>query len=108
SVAPPAILSRCLHQCWRMLFASATLSLEISSAGMGKPCTSLRRIIHRLPTPRHADVHLFVPVRTNLLVAWWRPKALFTSLTLRQTSATLNDAFRQSLTPSNLGACERC
>jgi GAF domain-containing protein len=40
-------------------------------------------------------------------VAWWRRKQRLTSPTLRQTPATLNDAFPQSLMPSNSGVCER-
>jgi GAF domain len=73
----------------------------------GKPCTSLRRIIHRLPTPRHAGGRHSVPIRKTRWVAWCGRKRQLTSLTLRQTPATLNDAFPQSLMPSNSGVCER-
>ena len=68
-LAPPAILSRCLHQCWRMLFASATLSLEISSAGMAMRCVLSRRIIHHLPSLSIATIRRFVLVQQALLVA---------------------------------------
>jgi transcriptional regulator with GAF, ATPase, and Fis domain len=66
--------SRCLQPCWRMRSASATLNLGISTAGTARPSTSLRRIIHRRPSPRHVDVHRCVLVRIIFSAAWWRPK----------------------------------
>ena len=69
SAARPAILSRCLQPCWPKPYASATPDSEISSAGMVTPCTSLRRIMYRLPSMMCADVYPFVPVRAPS-VAW--------------------------------------
>ena len=54
---------------------SAMPLLEISTAGIATPCTSLLRIIRRPPSPRRAEVRRFlVPVRKQLSVAWSRPK----------------------------------
>ena len=47
-----------------MRYGSATPSLEISIAGMATPCTLLRRIIRRPPSPNYAGVHRFVLIRT--------------------------------------------
>ena len=82
--------SRCLRPCWRMPCASATLSSEISFAGMATPCTSLRRIIHRLLSPSSAGAHRFVPVQKILSVAWWRRKRLFTSPTCCRDAAYID------------------
>ena len=87
----PAIFSQCLRPCWRMPSASATPSLEISTAGTATPCTSLRRIIRRLLSPKLAGIHRFVPSRNRLSVAWWRPKQWFTSPILQQRKLTLTE-----------------
>ena len=66
----PAICSRSLRPCWRKPFASAMPRSEISIAGTATRCTSLQRIIRRLPLPRRAGVRRFlVPVRKPLSVA---------------------------------------
>ena len=46
--------------------------MEIYIAGTATPCTSLRRIIHRPPWPRHAGVYRTVPIRKLLPVACLR------------------------------------
>jgi GAF domain-containing protein len=49
---------------------SATPRLEISTAGMVRPCTSWQHITRRAPLPRNAGVHPIVPIQ-NLLSAKW-------------------------------------
>jgi transcriptional regulator with GAF, ATPase, and Fis domain len=70
SVAQPAILSRYLKQCWPKPYASAMPDSEISSAGMVTPCTSLRRIMYRLPSMMCADIYPCGPGETTPSVAW--------------------------------------
>jgi GAF domain-containing protein len=72
--APPAILSRCLHQCWRMLFASATPRLGTSTVMTAKPSTSWQRIIHRLHSPKIVGVPRIALTRNLLSATWWLPK----------------------------------
>ena len=56
----PAILSRCLHPCWRMLFASVTPSLAASIASKATACTSSRHTMYRRRTTQHAGFHRFI------------------------------------------------
>ena len=69
SLAHPAIFSRCLQPCWRTPSASATPSLEISTAGTARACICLPRIIRRRLSSKLAGTHRFVPARTTRSVA---------------------------------------
>ena len=66
----PGDFSRCLRPCWRMRSRICDAKFGNIFRWDGEPCTSSRRIIHRLPSPKLAGVHRFVRDPGILSVAW--------------------------------------